>query len=29
LRYCLENPFWHGPRGQPTAQGKNQHRRNH
>jgi hypothetical protein len=27
LRYCLENPFWHGPRGQPTTQAKS-HRRN-
>ena len=26
-RFCLENPFWHGPRGQPTTQGKS-HRRN-
>jgi hypothetical protein len=22
LRYCLENPFWHGPRGQPTTHAK-------
>ena len=21
-RFCLENPFWHGPREQPKTQGK-------
>jgi hypothetical protein len=21
--YCTENPFWHGPREQPTMQGRN------
>jgi len=25
-RYCTENPFWHGPRGQPTGQGKSRQR---
>jgi hypothetical protein len=25
-RFCLENPFWHGPRKQPTTQGKNSRR---
>jgi hypothetical protein len=25
-RYCTENPFWRGPRGQPTAQAKSRRR---
>jgi len=25
-RYCTENPFWRGPRGQPTGQGKSRQR---
>jgi hypothetical protein len=25
-RYCTENRFWHGPRRQPTAQGKSRWR---
>jgi hypothetical protein len=24
--YCLENPFWHGPREQPTTEGKGSRR---
>ena len=27
-RYCTENPFWRGPREQPTTQGRSR-RRNH
>jgi hypothetical protein len=27
-RFCLENPFWHEPSGQPSTQGKSR-RRNH
>jgi hypothetical protein len=23
MRYCMENPWWHGPRQQPTTQRKN------
>ena len=26
MRYCLENPFWHGPREQPTTQAKSRRR---
>jgi hypothetical protein len=25
-RYCMENPWWHGPRQQPTKQAKSQRR---
>ena len=25
-RFCLENPFWHGPREQPKTQAKNRRR---
>ena len=25
-RYCLQNPWWHGPRGQPSTQGKSRRR---
>ena len=25
-RFCMENPWWHGPRGQPAAQGKSRRR---
>jgi hypothetical protein len=25
-RYCMENPWWHGPRQQPTTEGKSRRR---
>jgi hypothetical protein len=26
VRYCIESPWWHGPRGQPSTQGKSRRR---